>query len=317
VGSLLSSVNAGVEGNVELLDPPTSSGSSEKSFVIPTHPKLSPLLVDFFELEAEFLLLDFKTPVDNHFFSLFSTKASKQAEPIVLVLSLFGFCVTDSVVVGSELSGIVSWTTPRSPESRPVSETFPKREDRDLPLFEGEIIASILSLLSSSLGVEIEEVLDVVIVGDSAGRLDLVVSECVLCLFVELPRVGSSAFSLTSMVVRLMTIGGGRLLSRGDGVEGSSGKLTDEHGGESGRGMLRGSTVSVGGIGGSVFSISTAAGSSSGMSGMVSSRIVRAGHKESEVTSCSSGWASFLPCHSLLILSAEDNPSCSGSCWGR
>jgi hypothetical protein len=256
---LLSSVNAGVEGNVELLDPPTSSGSSEKSFVIPTHPKLSSLLVDFFELEPEFLLLDFKTPVDNHF-SLFSTKASKQAEPIVLVLSLFGFCVTDSVVAGSGLSGIVSWTTPSSPESRPVSETFPKREDRDLPLFEGEIIASILSLLSSSLGVEIEEVLDVVIVGDSAGRLDLVVSECVLCLFVELPRVGSSAFSLTSMVVRLMTIGGGRLLSRGDGVEGSSGKLTDEHGGESGRGMLGGSTVSVGGIGGSVCTICRSAG---------------------------------------------------------
>lgn len=231
--------------NVELLDLPPSSGLSVKSFAISVHPKLSSLLVDFVELEPEFLLFDV------FFFSLFSTKASKPAEPIVLALSLFGVCVFDSVVVGSGLSGIVSWTTFKSSEIRPVSETFPNREDQDLPLLDGVIIASILSLLSSSRGVEIEEELDVVTVGDSAGKLDLVVSECTLRLFGDMPRVASSAFPLAPMVVRLVVIGGGRLLSRGDRVEGGSGTLTEGHRGESGRGMSRGSTVPVGGSRGS------------------------------------------------------------------
>ena len=97
--------------------------------------------------------------------------------------------------------------------------------------------------------------MDVVIVGDSAGRLDLVISECVLHLLGDLPRVGSSVVTLTSLVVGLVTIGGGRLLSRGDGVVGSSGNSVDEDEGESGRGMLRGSTVSAEGIGGSVYVI--------------------------------------------------------------
>jgi len=233
--------------DVELPEFPPSSGLSEKSFAISYHPKLSSLLVDFLELELEFPLFDWKTAGNNLFFSLFSTKASKPAEPIVVVLSLFGPHVFDSVGVGSGLSGIVSWTTPWSSEARPVSETFPYREDQDFPLLDGVMIASILSLLSSSLGVEIEEELDVVIVGDSAGRLDLVVSECPLCLF-----VASSAFFLAPMVVWLVTIGGGRLFSREDGVGGSSDKLRDEHRGESGRGILRGSTGPVTGIGGSV-----------------------------------------------------------------
>jgi len=60
------------------------------------------------------------------------------------------------------------------------------------------IIVSILSILSSSRGVGIEEKLDAVIVGDSAGRLDLVVN--------DLPRVAPSAFSFVSLVVTLRTI---------------------------------------------------------------------------------------------------------------
>jgi len=227
-------------GNVELLGLAPSSGLSEKSLVIALHLKLSSLLADFLELELDLLLLDWKTPVNIFLFSLFSAKASKPAEPTVVVLSLFGFQALDSVLVGSGLSGIVSWTTPRSSESRPVSEAFPGRE-RDFPLPDRVITASILSLLSSSLGVGIEEKVDVVIVGDSAGRLDLVVSERALRLSGDLPRVTSPVVSATTSVVESMTIGGGRLLSRGDGVGGISDNSADEDEGESGRGIVRGS----------------------------------------------------------------------------
>lgn len=152
------SVDAGVESNVELLEFPPSSGLSEKSLAIALHPKPIPLAVELVELEPEPLLLDGKIPVDILLlFSLFSTKALKPVEPIVAALSLLGFHVLVSVAVGSGLSGIVSWTTSRSSESRPVSETFPKREDRDFPLLDPVIVASILSLLSSSLGVGREE----------------------------------------------------------------------------------------------------------------------------------------------------------------
>lgn len=239
-------------GNVELLGLPASSGLSEKSFVIALHLKLSSLLADFLELEPDLLLFDWKTPLNIFLFSLFSAKASNPAEPNVVLLSLFGFHVFDSVVVGSGLSGIVSWTTPRSSESRRTSEALPGR-DRDFPLPDRVIVASILSLLSSSLGVGIEEKVDVVIVGDSAGRLDLVVNECVLRLSGDLPRVTSPVISAVTSGVESMTIGGGRLLSRGDVVGAISGNSADEDEGESGSGMLRGSTVSVERVGGSGF----------------------------------------------------------------
>jgi len=223
------------------------------------HLKLSSLPADFVELEPDLLLPDWKTPLNFFLFSLFSTKASKPAEPVVVALSLFEFHVFGSFTVGSGLSRIVSWTRPRSSESRPVSETFPGR-DRDFPLPDLLIIASILSLLSSSLGVGREEKVDVVIVGDSAGRLDLVVSERALRLSGDLPRVTSTVVSGVTSGVRSMTIGGGRLLSRGDGVAGISGNSADEGEGESGRGILRGSTVSVERVGGSSCTISELAG---------------------------------------------------------
>jgi hypothetical protein len=262
VRSPFSSFDAGVESNVELLDLPPSSGLSEKSFAITLHIELSSLPTDLFELEAEPLLFGEKTPV--LFLSFFSTKASKPVEPIMAALSLFGFHVPGSFVVGSGLSWIVSWTTSRSSESRPTSETLPNREGRDFPPLDRVMMASILSLLSSSRGVWIVEKLDAVIVGDKAGQLDLVVNECMLR---DLPRVTPSVFCLTSLVVRLMTIGGGRLFSRGDGVEGSSNRLSDEERGESGRGTLSGSTVSTKGTEGSCFSVSCSVTSSSGMSG--------------------------------------------------
>ena len=239
-------------GNVELLDLGPSSGLREKSFAIAPHPKPIPLPTDLLELETELfepepeLLFEWKIPVDILRFSLFST-----AELIVGVLSL-GFDDLNSVVVGSGLSWIASWTTSRSSEVRPISETFPSREDRDFPLIGLVIIASILSLLSSSIGVGMVEKLEVVIVGDSAGRLDLVISECTLCL---LPRAISSVISSASLAVRLTTIGGSRLLSRGDKTEGILGDSADAEEGELGRGTLGGSTVSVGGTGGSDFTI--------------------------------------------------------------
>jgi len=272
VGSLFSPVDGGVDwkyngseinkllqritltGNVELLALPASSGLSEKSFVIALHLRLSSLPADFLELEPDLLLFDWKTPVNIFLFSLFSAKASNPAEPNVVELSLFWFGALDSTAVGSGLSGIVSWTSPRSSESRPVSETFPGR-DRDLPLPDRVIIASILSLLSSSLGVGREEKVDVVIVGDSAGRLDLVVSECVLRLSGDLPRVTSPVASVTTSAAESMTIGGGRLLSRGDGVEGISDNSADEDEGESGRGIVRGSTGPAERVGESTFTI--------------------------------------------------------------
>ena len=248
--------------NVELLDFPPSSGLSEKSFAIELHPRLSPLSVDLPETEPELLLLGGKIRVDTRFFPLFSTKASKPAEPIVALLSLFGFHVLDSVGVGSGLSGIVSWTTSRSSELRPTSDTLPNRGVRDFPLLDRVIIASILSTLSSSLGVGREEKLDAVIVGDRAGRLDLVISDCSLCLFIDLPRLTSSAFCLTSLGEKLVAIGGGRLLSRRDGVEGNSSKSTDEDKGESGRGIARGSTGFTEGIEGSACAIYRSTGGS-------------------------------------------------------
>ena len=75
---------------------------------------------------------------------------------------------------------------------------MPSREARDFPLLERAIIVSILSILSSSRGVGMEEKLDAVIVGDRAGRLDLVAN--------DLPRVASSAFSFVLLVVTLRTI---------------------------------------------------------------------------------------------------------------
>lgn len=132
---------------------------------------------------------------------------------IVGVLSLVGFSDLDSVAAGSGLSGMVSWTTFSSSELRPTSEALPSRVDRAFPLLELVIIPSILSLLSSSIGVGIVEKLDAVIVGDSAGRLDLVISECMLCL---LPWVASSVISLVSLVLGFTSIGGSRLFSRGE-----------------------------------------------------------------------------------------------------
>jgi len=222
---------------------------SEKSFAIADHPKLSSLVVDFLEFEPEFLLLGGKIPVDVlFFFSLLSTKAPKPAEPIVSALSLFGFHNLDSVGVDSGLSVMASWTISRSSESRP-SEILPNRGARGLPLVDRVIMTSILSMLSSSLGVGREEKLEAVIVGDRAGRLDLFISECTLDLFSDLPRLTSSAFSLASLVEVLMAIGGGRLFSRRDG--GNSDKSADEEKGESGRGMTRGSKIFTEGIGGS------------------------------------------------------------------
>ena len=236
--------------NVELLDLVPSSGLSEKSFAIVLQLKLSPLAVDFLEVEPELLLLGAKIPVDILFFSLFSTKAPKPVELVVAVFSGFGFNILDSVGVDSGLSGIVSWTTSRSSESRRTSEALPSRGVRDFPLADRVIIASSLSTLSSSLGVWREEKLDAVIVGERAGRLDFVISECELCLFRDLPRLTFSAFSLASLVEGLMTIGGRRLLSWRE-VEGNSGKLADEDEGEGGRGIATGSTVFAEGIEGS------------------------------------------------------------------
>ena len=223
------------------------------------HLKLSSLAVDFLEIEPE-LLLEGKIPMDLILFSLFSTKASKPAEPMVAALSLFGFHVLDSVTVCSGLSG----TTSRSSELRPVSKTLPNREVRDFALLDRVIIAPILSILSSSLGVGIEEELDAVIVGDSAGRLDLVISECALDRFSDLPRATSSASSLASLVVMLMVMGGGRLFSRRTEFEGGSVKLADEDEEESERRVPRGSTVSTEGIGGSACTNYRSTGGSGG-----------------------------------------------------
>ena len=104
-----------------------------------------------------------------------------------------------------------------------MCENLPKREERDFTLFERIISASILSLLSSSLGVGMEEVLDAVLVGDRAGRLGLLASDWGLSRFNDLPRVtwpwvSSVPFS------KLITIGGSRLLSRRGVGEGRSGK---------------------------------------------------------------------------------------------
>jgi len=110
VGVIIASADTGVGGSVELLSFPLSSGLREKSVSIAFHPKLMLLAVDFLELKPELLLLGWKRPVDIllfSLFSLFSTNASKPAEPIVAALSLFGFQVLDSGV-GSGLSGIVS-----------------------------------------------------------------------------------------------------------------------------------------------------------------------------------------------------------------
>jgi len=270
VSSLFSSVDAGVDwkkkerirnwgacllgirltSDVELFDLPPSKGLSEKSFAITLHIEPRSLAVDLFGLEGEFLLFGGgEIQMDILLFSLFCTKAAKPLEPIESVLSLFGFHVAGSVGVGSGLSGIVSWTTSRSSESRrPTSETLPKRDDRDFPPVDRVMIASSLSLLSSSRGVGRVEKLDAVMVGDKAGELDFVVNECMLS---DLPRVTSSAFCLASLVVmRLMTIGGGRLFSRGEGVGGSSDRLTDDDKGESGRG-----TLSEEGTGGSFWTV--------------------------------------------------------------
>jgi len=83
VSSLFSSTDAGTENNVELLDLLPSSGLREKSFAIEPHLKLRSLPVDFLEIEPEPLLFDWKMPEDILRFSLFSTKASKPAEPMV------------------------------------------------------------------------------------------------------------------------------------------------------------------------------------------------------------------------------------------
>lgn len=223
-------------GKVELLDFEPSNGLSAKSFAIALHIELP---VDFLELriELELLLPVWKIPVDILLLSLFSTKASKPAEPMVTLLSLLGFHVLDSVAGSSEVSGTMS----SSSESRRMSVTFPKREERDFTLFVRVITASILSLLSSSLGVGIEEELDAVIVGDRAGRLCLLARDCTLSRLRDLPRVTRSSVCLASLTV---TIGGGRLLSREVGDGGRSGKLMDEDKGESGIGIVSGSTTS-------------------------------------------------------------------------
>lgn len=88
-----------------------------------------------------------------------------------------------------------------------------------------------------------DEELDAVMVGDRAGRLGLLASDCGLSRFNDLPRVTCSWVSLTSLVVVLTTIGGRRLLSLGGGVGGRFGRSVDEEIGESGRRMVRGSTV--------------------------------------------------------------------------
>lgn len=183
-------------------------------------------------------MFDRKIPGDF----LFSAKASKPAEPIVVEFSLLGFHVFDSFVVGSGPSGIVSWTMPRSSDSRPVSEAILRREVRDCVLPDRLIIASMLSLLSSSLGVWIEEKLDAVIVGDNAGRLDLVVREPSLYLFDDLSRVTRSEASWASSVVMVMWIGGERLLCWGDDAGGCSGDSAKED-----EGGLWGSTEESGG----------------------------------------------------------------------
>ena len=143
-------------GDIEL-DLGVSSGLSEKSFAIPPHLEACSLLTDFVEPEPELLLFDWKTPIDIVLLALFSTKASKLVGPTVAVFSRAGFDDLDPVVVSSGLSGIVSWTIPRSSESRPESEAFLRCEDRDFILPEPVIIAPILSLLSSSTGVGIVE----------------------------------------------------------------------------------------------------------------------------------------------------------------
>jgi hypothetical protein len=83
-------------------------------------------------------------------------------------------------------------------------------------------------------------------VGERAGRLGLLESDCGLSRVRDLPRV---TCSLSSLACRSTTRGGSRLLSRGEEGEGRSGKLVDEDKGESGRGMTRGSTVSRWGVG--------------------------------------------------------------------
>lgn len=195
------------------------------------------LLIDFLELrtEVELLLLDLNIPMEILLFSFFSTKASNPADPIVRWLSLLGFQAFNSAAENSGLSG----TTSRSSESPRLWEAFPKREERDLRLLGRFMSASILSLLTSSLGVGIEEELDAVMVGDRAGRLGLLAEDWTLSLFRDLPRArSSSAVCLASFEVR---IGGGRLPSREAGDWGRSGKSVEEDKGESGRGMVRGS----------------------------------------------------------------------------
>lgn len=264
VTSLFWLADVGVRGKVDF---PPSNGLSAKSFAMALHIEPNSLPTDFLALliEPELLLLDWKMPVDILLlFSLFSTKASKPAEPIVALLSLLGFHVLDSVVLGSGLSGMVSWTSSSSSESRPVA--LPRREERDLTLPVRLITASILSLLSSSLGVGRVEELDVVMVGDRAGRLDLLAIDCMLSRVTDLPRGASSSVSLRSVVVRFTTSGGSRLLSRDEGDGVSSGRFADEGDGESGRGIARGSTGSGRGREGSSLSFSDGSTSSSGMS---------------------------------------------------
>ena len=126
--------------------------------------------------------------------------------------------------------------------------TFPEREERGFRLPGRVIAVSILSLLSSSLGVGREEELEAVMVGDRAGRLGLLASDWGLSRLRVLPRVTWSCASLSSFAGRSTTIGGSRLFSRGGGGGGRSGKLVDEGRGESGRGIVSGSAVSRGGV---------------------------------------------------------------------
>lgn len=115
------------------------------------HIELRSLAVDLLELriEPDFLLLDLKNPVDILLF--FSTGWSGLAGVVVVVLpSLY---VLDSTRTISGPSWLASWTTPSSSERWRACVNCPKREERDLALLERAMAASILSLLSSSLGV--------------------------------------------------------------------------------------------------------------------------------------------------------------------
>ena len=86
-----------------------------------------------------------------------------------------------------------------------------------------------------------EEVLDAVIVGERAGRLGLLASDCGLSRLSDLPRVAWSGVSKTSLAMVSTTMGGKRLLSLGGGGGGRFDRLLDEGVGESGRRIVRGS----------------------------------------------------------------------------